>query len=348
MRLFRIDGDKKFVEYEVQDFKNEHLEGDLESLLEVNPDSILNDEALLVIGRQITTNFKTFLDILSLDRSGNTAIIELKRDRTPRETIAQALEYASYVESLNYSDLEDLFQKYSGNEDESLSEYHKIFFNIEASESITFNKNQRIIIVGSNISPEVRQQAIFLNRKGIPVVCVEFNYFQTQSGEQLLSTDVVIGKETLKPESVSTDTLPKVDRDKFLKSLDEYGRPVFERLLNIADEHGLPIHWGGKGFSLNVEVDGKHVALCYGYPPHAVYRQSIYTAFAHIKKNIQDGEAVADEYSDRISKLNNFVQAGNEKKWIIESEVSPQFIEDLINVILDLAQTLKRYGSAIT
>ena len=78
MRLFRIDAGKRFVEYKVQDFKSEHLEEDLESLLEVNPDSLFEDEGLLILGRQVSTNFKTFLDILGLDRSGNTVIVELR------------------------------------------------------------------------------------------------------------------------------------------------------------------------------------------------------------------------------------------------------------------------------
>ena len=28
---------------------------------------------------------------------------------------------------------------------------------------------------------------------------------------------------------------------------------------------------------MNVEVDDNHVAVCYGYPPAAVYKQSVYT-----------------------------------------------------------------------
>ena len=41
--------------------------------------------------------------MLGVDKYGNTVIIELKRNKTPRETIAQLLEYASYVENLDYS-----------------------------------------------------------------------------------------------------------------------------------------------------------------------------------------------------------------------------------------------------
>ena len=83
MRLFRVDSEKKFTEYEVQSYKEGHREKDLEYLLESNPNSIL-DKEILIIGRQVTTNLNTFIDLLGVDRSGNTAIIELKRDRTAR------------------------------------------------------------------------------------------------------------------------------------------------------------------------------------------------------------------------------------------------------------------------
>ena len=67
------------------------LNGKAVSWLEKNPESIVEDGALLIIGRQIATNLGSYIDLLALDREGNTAILELKRDRTPRDTIAQAL-----------------------------------------------------------------------------------------------------------------------------------------------------------------------------------------------------------------------------------------------------------------
>ena len=91
MRLFRIDTGRKFIEYRKEDFSDEYYEKDLESLLENNPDSIINEEILL-IGRQVTTNFNTRLDLIGLDRFGNTVIMELKRDRTPRDTFTRAYE----------------------------------------------------------------------------------------------------------------------------------------------------------------------------------------------------------------------------------------------------------------
>lgn len=69
----------------------------------------------------------------------------------------------------------------------------------------------------------------------------------------------------------------KTTREQFMNSLDANGTPVFSKVLSMAEERRLPIHWGSRGFSVNVNPNGTHFKFCYGYPPHSVYGQSIYT-----------------------------------------------------------------------
>ena len=52
---------------------------------------------LMLIGRQIATDYGKFIDLLAMDADGNLTVIELKRDRTPREVVAQVLDYASWL-----------------------------------------------------------------------------------------------------------------------------------------------------------------------------------------------------------------------------------------------------------
>jgi len=344
VRLFRVDGGGKFTEYKERVFKSEYNEQILESWLENNFDSIVEDGALMVIGRQVATTFGSYIDLLGVDRAGNIAILELKRDRTPRETLAQALEYASFAESLDYEQLEQILRNYTGNENESLSEYHKEFFRLEIGEGVSFNKDQRIIIVGYNITPEIHQAATFLRNKGLRVTCVEFSYFQTESGEQLMSSEIVVGKEPLKRGAISTGTLPRIDKIKFLGSLDQVGLPVFEALLKMAEEQNLPIHWGSKGFSLNVDIQGTHVNLCYVYPPSSVFRQSIYTAFAEIGKKVESAEELVKLFKDRFERTGFFVPAGNELKFVIQQVLTNEQINALTNLIVDLANQVKEKG----
>src|SRR5262245_8169719 len=64
---------------------------------------------LMVIGRQVTTAFGKRIDLLAIDGEGNLVVVELKRDRTPREIVAQVLDYGSWVVDLGYADVVELF-----------------------------------------------------------------------------------------------------------------------------------------------------------------------------------------------------------------------------------------------
>ena len=74
----------------------------LESRLEdwIRDDIGMVNDDLLVIGQQVATEHTGAIDLLALDPDANLVILELKRDMTPREVVAQALDYASYVQKL--------------------------------------------------------------------------------------------------------------------------------------------------------------------------------------------------------------------------------------------------------
>ena len=67
---------------------------------------------LLVIGRQVRTPFGGIIDILAMDANGDLTVLELKRDRTPREVVAQLLDYASWVNTLSEEKIGEIFQKF--------------------------------------------------------------------------------------------------------------------------------------------------------------------------------------------------------------------------------------------
>jgi hypothetical protein len=346
LRLFRIINNNKFTEYKEQIFKNTHNEKMLESWLEKNPESIIEDGALMTIGRQVATSFSSYIDLLTLDKAGNTAVVELKRDRTPRDTLAQALEYASFVANLSYEQLEQIFRRYTQDENETLSEYHKAYFKLGENEGVTFNKDQRVVIIGYDISSQVRETASFLRKKGIRVSCIEFKYFQTESGEQLMSHNIVVGKEPILQKDIVTASLPKINKKKFLETVDEAGYEIFEKLLKLAEEHRLPIHWGSKGFSINKEIDGTHVQLCFCYPPQSVSQQSIYTGFYYIEKKVKEGDTIVTLFRDRFEKTGLFFPSGtgNDLKALIQKPLSQPKITELSDIILDLASVIQKNG----
>ena len=220
MKLFTINKNGKLIPYEEHNFEKIKQEADLEALLENNPEYFFEGSKILIIGRQVTTNLNTSIDLLGIDKVGNTVVIELKRGKTPRETIAQLLEYASFVENLDYSQLNEIYQDYSG-EESSLEYYHQQYFQNESDEKVSFNKSVKLIIVAQEISKEIKQTALFLRKKGIDIYCIEFKYFETKAGEKIISSDVVVGEEEFIRQKVKSASLPKVNEKQFLSSLDK-------------------------------------------------------------------------------------------------------------------------------
>jgi hypothetical protein len=151
-------------------------------------------------------------------------------------------------------------RSYLNDESLSLAEHHREYFELGSDEAVAFNKDQRIVIVGQRVTQEIRQTASFLRSKGFRVTCVEFTFFQANGGTRLLSQEIVVGKESGKPRQVASGSLPIVTANEFLGSLDDNGKAVFSRILQLAKEKSMPIHWGTKGFSLNVDLGGRHVA----------------------------------------------------------------------------------------
>ena len=131
MRVFNIQPDNTFTEYVQLPYQVDHEESVLEKWLESNPGAILEDDGILIIGRQVSTNLGGFIDLLGVDRQGNVVVIELKRDRTPRDTIAQSLEYASFIERLDTDELEVILRSYLNDASLSLAEYHRGVFRVE-------------------------------------------------------------------------------------------------------------------------------------------------------------------------------------------------------------------------
>jgi len=77
--------------------RESYPEENLESWIERNPAVLDEDEPLVIIGRQVPTDAGP-IDLLALNQNGDLVVIELKRGRTPGETIVQALDYISIVE----------------------------------------------------------------------------------------------------------------------------------------------------------------------------------------------------------------------------------------------------------
>ena len=286
--------------------------------------------------------------MIGVDREGNVIVVELKRDRTPRDTIAHALEYASFVARLNADGLERILRRYENDESLSLVEHHREYFELGETEAVSFNKDQHIVVVGQDVTSQIRQTAAYLRSKGIKATCVEFTFFKSGEGNRILSQDIVVGKDTGKPAPVESGSLPRATEGSFLASCDEYGRVVFASILEMAKEKSMPIHWGAKGFSLNVDLNGVHAAICYGYPPNAVYKQSLYTALGDGPGGVKLKTAVPDQINRSLREqavaTDLFVPAGQELKCHISRELTNSEVGALLKWCESVEESIRKYG----
>ena len=85
-------------------------EKELEDMITARPE-ILSPEWML-IGRQERTSFGGIVDLLAIAPDGSLVLIELKRDKTPREIVAQALDYASWVEDLKPDKIARIYERF--------------------------------------------------------------------------------------------------------------------------------------------------------------------------------------------------------------------------------------------
>ncbi len=144
------------------------------------------DPDLLLIGRQVPTRFGGFIDLLAMDRDGNLTVIELKRNKTPRDVVAQVLDYGSWVRDLEYEEIAGIFEaykdKYFPNEQEtSLDEAFCQFFDVQEMPE-TLNESHKLIIVAAKLDSSTERIINYLTEFGVAVNAVFFRFFR--DGEQ--------------------------------------------------------------------------------------------------------------------------------------------------------------------
>jgi hypothetical protein len=166
------------------------LESQLEDWISSDP-SILNLD-VLVIGRQVHTMFGGYIDLLCINREGDLIIVELKRDKTPRDVVAQCLDYASWVCDLGFEEINTICQKRSG---KAIGEaYHECF---DDPIPETINENHQMVIVAVSLDDSTERIIQYLTEKhSMNINAVFFNAFEI-NGKQ------VIGRSFFKdPEEV--------------------------------------------------------------------------------------------------------------------------------------------------
>lgn len=85
----------KLLPKDNSNFADSHREDELENWVAGGSDIL--GEKLLIVACQLAIPGVGRLDLLAIDAAGRFVIVELKRAMAPREAIAQALDYASWL-----------------------------------------------------------------------------------------------------------------------------------------------------------------------------------------------------------------------------------------------------------
>lgn len=172
--------------------KEIRAENDLEEWLE--KDISILDSRLLVIGRQVVTDYGGKIDLLCLDGNGDTVAVELKRGMTPREVTAQALDYASWVRGLSRQRLLEIADDYFAlTRQSSLEEAFQDKFKAELPE--TLNDSHRSVIVAEAMDASTTRILRYLSDFNVPVNVSTVQHFVDDSTRRMLAQVYLIDPE---------------------------------------------------------------------------------------------------------------------------------------------------------
>ncbi len=146
-------------------------EATLEEYLERDP-SLLG-QRLLVIGRQVRTPYGKIIDLLAMDVEGALHVLELKRDKTPRDVVAQVLDYGSWVTTLDRDAIIDMANRHL---DVPFEAAFEEVFGIPAPDEL--NAALQLTIVATDLDASSERIVTYLRGFAVPVNAVFFSYLE--------------------------------------------------------------------------------------------------------------------------------------------------------------------------
>lgn len=153
----------------------------LEDMIVATPE-LLSDQWML-IGRQENTGFGGRIDLLAIAPDGALVLIEIKRDQTPRDVVAQAIDYACWVEKLEADDIAAIYSRFAPGrrlEDDFKQRFGQVL------DEDSLNQSHQIIIVAAETDDSTDRIIAYMSERDIPINVLCFQVFKL-GDTQLLS-----------------------------------------------------------------------------------------------------------------------------------------------------------------
>ena len=188
IKIWSVDGKQASPVGPVDRFR---LESDLEDILVNKPELLM--EELRLVGRQTSTEGGP-LDLLGVGGDGRLAVFELKRGRLSRKAVAQIIDYASYLDSLDDNALCTHISGNSGrNCIEKIEDFREWY-----GDDLTALKPIRMVLVGLGVDERTERMVDFLAQKGgLEISLLTFHGFDHE-GKTLLARQMhgVVGSSS--------------------------------------------------------------------------------------------------------------------------------------------------------
>lgn len=180
------------------------LERRLEDMIVLDPS--LTGMDLLVVGRQVRTAFGGNIDVVAVDVDAHVHVLELKRGRTPREVVAQVLDYGSWAQTLTLDEISAVFAEEN---DGTFAEAFADHFDTPVPD--LFNSNQQLTIVASELDAASDRIVEYLAQQySVPLNAVFFRHFIDGASEYLARTWLIPPEAAENRQTRSRSTTAKV------------------------------------------------------------------------------------------------------------------------------------------
>ena len=145
---------------------------------------------VLVIDRQVQTEFGGRIDLLAIDASGGLTVLELKRDRTPRDVVAQLIDYASWVNGLTTRKIHEMAAEYL-----QRPLYTAFADRFGTGIPEVLNNSHNMVLVAIEADPSTQRIVEYLNGEhGISINTAFFSYF-TDGETDYLAADWLMDQD---------------------------------------------------------------------------------------------------------------------------------------------------------
>ncbi len=240
--LWRVDGDPVRVMP-----TRMPLEERLEAIIESDPAMLGQD--LMIIGRQVVTSFGSRIDLMAIDVDGGLHILELKRDRTPRDVVAQVLDYGAWVRGLTDDEVRGMYATYR--RDDKIADFDEAFAEAFGSNPPELlNSSHTLTVVASEMDDATERMVTYLATGfGVPINVLFFDYYE-DDGRSYLARTWMLDQSTTTAAAVrggiGTRTKPAWNGQDWYIS---FGEEETSRNWDDARRYGFVSAGGGKWFS---------------------------------------------------------------------------------------------------